>query len=303
MVMRSCKKRLCGLGMAWIDYRAYDLIPHTWLLKCMNMFGVPSNMISLLENSMDTWRTDLTSSKNIFGEVRIKRGIFQGDSLSPLLFVLALIPLSLILRDVKAGYDLREKVRINHLPFMDDLKLYGKNENQIDTLVNTVRVFSDDIRMEFGISKCAILIMKRGKIVNSDGIVMPGNEIVKGFEEEGYKYLGILEVDNVKHEEMKEELKREYIRRVRSILKSKLNDGNIIQAINARSVSVIRYGAGIINWWVDELKAVDRKTRKLLTIYRALQPQAYVDRLYYKRADGGRCDVISLVLVFCWACA
>ena len=146
-----------------------------------------------------------------------------------------------------------DKVRINHLLFMDDLKLYGKNENQIDTLVNTVRVFSDDIRMEFGISKCAILIMKRGKIVKCDGIVMPGNEIMKGLEEEGYKYLGILEIDNVKHEEMKEKLKKEYIRRVRSILKSKLNGGNIIQAINARAVSIIRYGAGIISWRVDEL--------------------------------------------------
>ena len=289
MVMRSCKRRLCGLGMAWIDYRkAYDLIPHTWLLKCMNMFGLASNMVSLLENSMNTWRTELTSGKNVFGEVPIKRGIFQGDSLSPLLFVLALIPLTLILRDVKAGYDLREKVRINHLLFMDDLKLYDKNEKQIDTFVNTVRVFSNDIRMEFGISKCAILVMKRGKMVKCDGIVMPGNEIMKGLEEAGYKYLGILEIDNVKHEEMKENLKREYIRRVRKILKSKLNGGNIIQAINARAVSIIRYGAGIINWRVDELKAVDRKTRKLLTINRALHPQADVDRLYYKRADGGR---------------
>ena len=98
------------------------------------MFGVANNVISLLENSMNAWRTDLTSGKSVFGEVKIKRGIFLGDSLSPLLFVLALIPLTLILREVKAGYDLREKVRINHLLFMDDLKLYGKNENQIDTL-------------------------------------------------------------------------------------------------------------------------------------------------------------------------
>ena len=42
---------------------------------------------------------------------------------------------------------------------MDDLKLYGKNEKQTDTLVNTVRIFSKDIVMEFGISKCAVLIV------------------------------------------------------------------------------------------------------------------------------------------------
>ena len=49
----------------------------------------------------------------------------------------------------------------------------------IDKLDTTVRVFSNDIRLEFGISKCAILIMKRGKIVYFDGFSMPGNEIMK----------------------------------------------------------------------------------------------------------------------------
>ena len=85
-------------------------------------------------------------------------------------------------------------MRINHLPFMDDLKLYGKDEKQIDTLFNTVRVFSNDIRMDFGISKCAT--MKRGKIVKCDGIVMPGNEIMKGLEEEGNKLLLFLLLTN-----------------------------------------------------------------------------------------------------------
>ena len=86
--------------------------------------------------------------------------------MSHLLFVLALTPLTLILREVKAGYDVREKVRINQLLYMDDLKLYGKNEKQIDILINTVRVFSDDIRMQFGISKCAILIINEERLYN-----------------------------------------------------------------------------------------------------------------------------------------
>ena len=70
----------------------------------------------------------------------------------------------MVLRQMKVGYDLgNRKGLINHLLFMDDLKLYGKNEKQVDTLVNTVRVFSKDIGMKFQISKCAVLIMKRGK--------------------------------------------------------------------------------------------------------------------------------------------
>ena len=68
------------------------------------------------------------------------------------MFVLALIPLSLILRKAKAAYEFSEsKEKINHLLFMDDLKLYCRNEKGLDPLVQTVRVFSEDIGMEFGI--------------------------------------------------------------------------------------------------------------------------------------------------------
>ena len=80
------------------------------------------------------------------GEVDIKQGIFQGDSLSPLVFVLALIPLSLILRKAKAAYEFSgSKVKINHLLFMDDLKLYSCNEKELDLLVQTRCIFSKDI--------------------------------------------------------------------------------------------------------------------------------------------------------------
>ena len=132
--------------------------------------------------------------------------------------------------------------------------------------------------------------MKRGKIVKYDGIRMPDNRIIRGLEkkEEGYKYLEILEGDEIKSEDMKNIITSEYYRRVRKILKSKLNGGNIMKAINARAVSIVRYGASIINWTKTELSSMDRKTRKLLTIYGALHPRANTDRLYIKRDDGGR---------------
>ena len=75
---------------------------------------------------MEKWKVMLCSGNSELGVVEIKRGIFQGDSLSPLVFVLALIPLSLILRKAKAAYEFSEsKEEINHLLFMDDLKLYS----------------------------------------------------------------------------------------------------------------------------------------------------------------------------------
>ena len=88
-----------------------------------------------------------------------------------LLFVIAMIPLTLVLRKVKPGYVLRnDQMRINHLLFMDDLTLYGKNEFEIESLVQTVWINNEDFAMEFGIQNCACVILKRGKTTFFDGI-------------------------------------------------------------------------------------------------------------------------------------
>ena len=131
------------------------------------MFKVAGNVSCLVRNSMNLWKVELSSGKETLAQVNIRRGIFQGDSSSPLLFVMALIPLTLILRKCKNGYNFsRTKDKINHLLYMDDLKLFAKEEAGLDALIQTVRVFSSDIGMEFGIEKCAVVIMKRGKMSN-----------------------------------------------------------------------------------------------------------------------------------------
>ena len=68
------------------------------MIECLDFFGVPENIKSLLVNSMEKWKVMLYSGNSELGELEIKQGIFQGDALSPLVFALAMIPLSLILR-------------------------------------------------------------------------------------------------------------------------------------------------------------------------------------------------------------
>ena len=242
---------------------------------------------------MGQWQVELLANGNILGTVNVRRGILQGDSLSPLLFVVTLIPLSLVLREVKAGYDLMgKKDFVNHLLYMDDLKLYGRNEKQMDTLISTTSIYPA-VTLECNLAltnDCAVLVMKRGKLVLCDGIEMPDGNSIREVEESGYKYLGVLEADDLKHAAMKEVICKEYFRWIRKILKSKLTGGNVVNAMNSRAVSIIRYSAEIFEWTRDELRKLDRKTRKLLTINRAFHPQAdvHVDRLYLKRAAGRR---------------
>ena len=220
MVMRNCKRRKTNLVMAWIDNKkAYDMVPHSWILETLQLTGVAQNIQQLVGASMKNWRTTLMSNGQNLVDVNIRRGIFQGDNLSPLLFVVCLIPLSVILRKTKGKYQLgKEGESINHLLFMGDLKLYGNDERQIDSLINTVRVFSDGIRMEFGLKKCAVVVMKRGKVVKNDGVDLPDRGRMKSIEEDGYKYLGILEYNEVLHAEMKIRLQNEYYRRLKRIL-------------------------------------------------------------------------------------
>ena len=99
--------------------------------------------------------------------------------------------------------------------------------------------------------------------------------------------MGILEVDGIKDKKNREKIE-EYYTRVRMILKSKLNGPNTITAINSKAVPIVRNSAGMIKWTKEELGKMDRKTRKLVTVYRTLHPQADVDRLYIKRSIGGR---------------
>ena len=72
------------------------------------------------------------------------------------------------------------------------------------------------------------------------------------------------------------------------ILKSELNARNKITAIEALAVPVLRYSFGTINWRTEEIKKIDRKTRKMLTMYKIHHSRADIDRLYVKRKEGAR---------------
>ena len=87
---------------------------------------------------------------------------------------------------------------------------------------------------------------------------------------------------------MIDKIKKEYYRRVRQLTSSKLNDKNTIRALNSRAVSLVKYSVGILKWTKDELKAMDRKTRKIMKMNRMCHPQSDTGRLYILRMDGGR---------------
>ena len=138
--------------MAWVDYqKAYDSVPHSWVLQCLQLQKISPVLCRFLSRVMEGWRTSMVLSHGQ-GTVKtrimqIRRGIFQGDSLSPLLFCMALNPLSTELNRTGCGYTMStgngrtaKRQLISHLLYMDDLKLYGRNPDQLDGLLHTVRI-------------------------------------------------------------------------------------------------------------------------------------------------------------------
>ena len=153
-VWHQIRSKYRSLSVAWLDYRkAYHSVPHNWLLECLRLFHFPTLLITCIEYLMPLWGTSLflcLPDKALLklSDVSVKCGIYQGDTLSPLLFCLCLNPLSYILDGLK-GYKISPTGNLTHLLYMDDLKLFSQNDTGLQKMLDLVRKFSDDIGMFF----------------------------------------------------------------------------------------------------------------------------------------------------------
>ena len=97
-----------------------------------------------------------------------------------------------------------------------------------------------------------------------------------------------MEADTIKQMKMKEKIQKEYLRRTKKLLETKLNSRNLIKGINTWAAQLVRYSGPFLKCTWDELKQMDQRTRKLMTMYKALHPRDDVDRLYVSRKEGER---------------
>ena len=124
-ILNESKTRRKNLSMAWIDYKkAYVMVPHSWIINCLKIYKISHEITNFIEK---TWRVEFIAGGRSLAQIKIQRGIFQGDALSPLLFIIATMPLNHILRKCTAEYKLsRSQEKINHLMYMNYIKLFSK---------------------------------------------------------------------------------------------------------------------------------------------------------------------------------
>ena len=165
--------------------------PPSWILHCLKMYKIHDHVVKFIEKTMQTWRVELTVGGQSLAEVKIQRGIFQRDALSPLQFVIVMMPLNHILRNCSVGYKLsKSQEKINHMIYMDDIKLFTKDEKELETLIQTVRIYSQDIGMEFGVEKCAMLVRKNRKRHMTEGVELPNQVVINARKKGNLQIVG-----------------------------------------------------------------------------------------------------------------
>lgn len=264
------------LKTSWLDLRkAYDHVDHGYLMDIINKINCPSNIAEFVQRTLNRQRTMLTLNNERIGMAKIDTGILQGDALSPLLFCLAIEPMSRTLNElpqVEAGV-----IRRNHLIFIDDIKLIAETEGNLHQLERVTLSTLESM----------------GFVLNQDksctNAVTP-ELITKTIDtHEAYKYLGIWENRDGKiSNENKTKLKSKLINRVDSICKTKLIARNFSRAINEFALSTANYMVGIVDFEPKEFEDIDKDVRRCLYQNEALRASSNIDRLYLPRVKQGR---------------
>ena len=293
-ITESHTVRRDNLSVAWIDFqKAYDRVPHRWIIRALSAIGAPERIVRLVDSLAKNWETvfEARTGQGITRTKRIpyKRGVYQGDSLSPLLFCLCIIPISICLRKFR-GITIDGSTKLTHLLYMDDLKVYARGEGELGKMVKAVEGVSKAVGMAFGLNKCATASMFGGKVKKrATPVTLDGAETVKalGIEHE-YRYLGIRQIFDPKLEAVKGAVKKVVNARAKRVIRSELSGRNKSLATNAWVLAVIRYYLTPVRWSQRELKSLDRGFRRRLRGARGHFRGAAIERFSLPRAEGGR---------------
>ena len=296
-ILEQVRNNRINLLMMWFDYKkAFDSVPHDWIIKALQLAKVPSKIINAISKLMKVWATKIIlRAENETIETPIINyltGVLQGDCLSLLLFILSVNPLSLLLKNLpgyKIGQLGKRDISISYLFFVHDLKTYASDKKSAKLQLHLILQFVRDIGMQLGSDKCAHRNIERGNQKSlGKFLTLDETKLAELTEGECYKYLGQDESIGYNDVLNKERVIKEYMKRIRKIWSSELYPNSKVIAYNTFAIPVLTPTFGIAKWTKDKLEQLDVKTRKILSCNGSFHFNSDIDRLYTKRDKGGR---------------
>lgn len=241
---RKGKKKELHVG--WVDFsKAFDSISHQylgWLLEATGMRAAARrSYTSFLQNLTVMYEVTTESGISRSSPLLYRRGVPQGDTLSPRLFCLALAPISYALEQAVKGYTfsherLEDPYKITHLLYVDDLKVYAQTSDDLNNALRTVRCLSEKVGLQFNQKKCSTAHLG-GKYEKFEQV--PVLELGQT-----YKYLGIEQWLGTDESTAEERIEAEVVRRTKKVWESDMNFPEKVSMFNATVAPVVRYYAG-----------------------------------------------------------
>lgn len=297
------------LHSAWVDYsKAFDSIPHTYINYVLSNLKVHRTIRNAIASMIKMWCVRYEVRNNGIVDrsapLIVKRGVLQGDSLSPLLFCLAELPISHALNQMQKC-DLNT-FKINHLYYMDDLKVYATSEEKLNKLLEKVEEVSSAVGLKMNSKKCAKVSNER-HTVGRDKL---GISYLS--PKESYKYLGIEQSQELDVTKCWEKIREKTLSKMNIICGSHLTARQIIRGFNSTIVPMVGYffeklifPTGKYNTIKNRAAELDNEIRKVLVKNKLRGKVLNVSRLYLDPRNGGLglrslTDQLEVSLVYTW---
>ena len=286
----DAKRHRRNLFQAFIDFKkAYDSISHPMLTEILTILAPPTPIIRAILDCMSKWATCFTidQRRNLTTPtIQLGRGVFQGDSLSPRLFTIALLPLTVALRQ-GSGYTMGMQSRtiITHQLYMDDIKLYSSSQGHLNQLIHQVEKYGQLVGLQFGLEKCAQTQLWAGRPHEVD----PEMSIFRCLSaQESYKYLGIPQGSGIQVVDLHRSITEQLKSRTRKVWRSGLNARFKAMAHMSYALGVLGPILPILPFTQGDLLRLEGSLHKTLTRCGSFKRLSTAARLHLPRGLGGR---------------
>ena len=204
---------------------------------------------------------------------------------------MCLNPISWSLRN-NQGYTLTKlpQHKLTHLLYVDDLKTYHKTPTKAMMETRRMESMFRDIGLEWGLDKCATVTVSKGKIVSAENLILNENASINVLQHKDYyKFLGKLENAAQLDDEVFDQVNKEYLKRLSVIWSSNISMPRKIKVTNTFALPVIQYHMWTVDWRLNDLRQLDRETRKVIQEHGGMHNSGSSKLLYlptYQRGQG-----------------
>lgn len=291
------------LSMAWVDFsKAFDSINHKYLRWALTRMGIPRELRQILYVLMDNWVVRYQGFRNdrtvMSKPLEVRNGVLQGDTLSPLLFCIAIAPISYWLNanipkyETSNGKIKGHSVKLGHLYYMDDLKIYTNSPSELDRALTGVETIGLNIGLKINEKKCATIHINQRDQLATRGLKL--NNIPLIGETSSYKYLGIPQNSRVSQHEAFQTLEKAVLDKATTIWNSNLTFGQKVLNTNSQIMTKANYifqnlvvGNNRFECTIDYARRLDKKLLTVLKANDAKFKATSKERLYMDRNGGG----------------